>query len=104
MTIQLGPLTLEGSRLYLSNEAIPIRLHRKERCLLKILMEHPNQIVSREMLMKEVWETDYMGDTRTLDVHICWLRQKLEPNPAQPQYLVTHRGEGYRLCVPDTVQ
>jgi two-component system phosphate regulon response regulator PhoB len=47
--------------------------------------------------MQEVWETDYMGDTRTLDVHIRWLREKIEENPSQPRHLITVRGIGYRF-------
>jgi DNA-binding response OmpR family regulator len=52
------------------------------------------------MIMNEVWETDYLGDTRTLDVHIRWLREKLEDNPSRPQYIVTVRGIGYRFHNP----
>jgi DNA-binding response OmpR family regulator len=65
--------------------------------LLQVLMSHPGQVISRQRLMKEVWETDYLGDTRTLYVHICWLRQKLEDNPSSPHRLITHRGLGYEL-------
>jgi len=54
-------------------------------------------VVSRKTLMKHVWETDYLGDTRTLDVHICWLRQKVEPDPKYPQHILTRRGQGYTL-------
>lgn len=67
--------------------------------LLAIFMEHPNQVISREDLMKEIWETHYLGDTRTLDVHIRWLREKIEANPMQPRLLVTQRGVGYKLVV-----
>ncbi|MBN1994276.1 MAG: winged-helix domain-containing protein [Anaerolineae bacterium] len=71
----------------------------KELKLLHLLIEYQNQDLSRKTIMKEVWETDYMGDTRTLDVHIRWLREKIEENPSRPQYLVTIRGIGYRLIV-----
>ena len=69
----------------------------KEFKLLKILVDHTNQILKRKTIMKEVWETDYMGDTRTLDVHIRWLREKIEDNPSKPKYLITVRGVGYRF-------
>jgi len=65
--------------------------------LLRILMTHAGEVVEREKLFREVWNTEYTGDTRTLDVHISWLRQALEENPRQPVYLKTIRGVGYRL-------
>ena len=93
----------------------PIRLdleHRRVRCLgknerltprlahlLKILMEHRGEVVERESLFKRVWETNYTGDTRTLDVHISWLRKAIEIDPDHPKFLRTIRGVGYRLDV-----
>jgi DNA-binding response OmpR family regulator len=64
-------------------------------------MQHPGQVVSRRTLMKEIWNTDYLGDTRTLDVHMRWLREKIEDDPNEPRLLVTVRGEGYRLEAKD---
>ncbi|RIK33875.1 MAG: DNA-binding response regulator, partial [Chloroflexi bacterium] len=55
--------------------------------------------VSRSEIMQAIWETSYMEDTRTLDVHIRWLRERIEPDPSNPVYLVTVRGQGYRLNV-----
>ena len=72
--------------------------------ILAVLMQSPGQVVSRAKIMKEVWRTDYLGDTRTLDVHVCWLRQKLEDDPTNPQLLLTERGVGYQLNVPDNIQ
>ncbi|MCB0166527.1 MAG: response regulator transcription factor, partial [Anaerolineae bacterium] len=69
----------------------------KEFKLLKLLVSYTNQILKRKTIMKEVWETDYMGDTRTLDVHIRWLREKIEDTPSKPKYLITVRGVGYRF-------
>jgi DNA-binding response OmpR family regulator len=93
----------------------PIRLdieHRRVRCLgrnerltprlanlLKMLMEHKGEVVERESLFKKVWETNYTGDTRTLDVHISWLRKAIELDPDHPRFLRTIRGVGYRLDV-----
>lgn len=65
--------------------------------LLQVMLLHAGEAVEREKLFSEVWETKYTGDTRTLDVHISWLRQALEENPRQPQFLKTIRGVGYRL-------
>ncbi len=74
----------------------------KEFKLLQLLIESSNQILSRKTIMQQVWETDYMGDTRTLDVHIRWLREKIEENPGRPERLVTVRGVGYRFVAPTT--
>ncbi len=65
--------------------------------LLQMLMERPGEVVGRSLLFKEVWKTDYTGDTRTLDVHISWLRQAIEENPRDPRFIKTIRGVGYRL-------
>lgn len=65
--------------------------------LLTVLIEHRGEAVERKNLFSKVWETDYTDDTRTLDVHISWLRRALEPNPNQPRFLKTVRGVGYRL-------
>jgi DNA-binding response OmpR family regulator len=70
----------------------------KECTLLYLLMEHADEALNRGTIMKEVWETDYLGDTRTLDVHIRWLREKLENDPSHPQFIITVRGVGYRFA------
>ena len=67
--------------------------------LLKLLMTNVGKVQLREELFKEVWETDYTGDTRTLDVHISWLRQALEEDPRHPNLIVTARGVGYKLII-----
>ena len=71
------------------------RLTPKLAVLLEEFLRHPNQIISRRQLMQHVWQTDYIGDTRTLDVHIRWARELIEENPSKPQYLRTVRGSGY---------
>jgi len=65
--------------------------------LLKILMEHPGEVIEREYLFRTVWDTAYTEDTRTLDVHVSWLRRAIEDDPRNPQYIKTIRGIGYRL-------
>jgi DNA-binding response OmpR family regulator len=65
--------------------------------LLKILMEHPGEVIEREYLFRTVWDTAYTEDTRTLDVHVSWLRRAIEDDPRNPRYIKTIRGVGYRL-------
>ncbi len=65
--------------------------------LLRVLLMHAGEAVDRQRLFSEVWETQYTGDTRTLDVHISWLREAIEEDPRNPQFLKTIRGVGYRL-------
>jgi DNA-binding response OmpR family regulator len=65
--------------------------------LLKMLMEHRGEVIERETLFRSVWDTSYTGDTRSLDVHISWLRQAIEEDPRNPVLIKTVRGVGYRL-------
>jgi len=67
--------------------------------ILKILIEHAGDVVDRKVMFSEAWETDYTDDTRSLDVHISWLRQAIEENPRRPVFIKTVRGSGYRLDV-----
>ena len=69
----------------------------KEFRLLELFMRHPRRVWSREQLIERVWGPDFMGDSKTVDVHIRWLREKLEATPSNPKYLVTVRGFGYRF-------
>ena len=72
----------------------------KQCALLQMLMENCNRTVTRSEIMASIWETSYLEDTRTLDVHIRWLRECIEPDPSNPIYLLTVRGMGYHLSVP----
>ncbi|MGK7891647.1 MAG: response regulator transcription factor [Leptolyngbyaceae cyanobacterium] len=74
-----------------------INLSPKEFRLLELFMSHPRRVWSREQLIERVWGPDFMGDSKTVDVHIRWLREKLEDDPSHPKYLVTVRGFGYRF-------
>jgi DNA-binding response OmpR family regulator len=96
-------MTLIERDLYLNGHSQPIRLRPMEANLLAALLRRPNQVVSRATLMREVWQTDYLGDTRTLEVHISWLRRKIEENPARPRRLITVRGVGYCLAMDETL-
>ncbi len=92
--------------LYLTKKSVAIagkgesRLTPKLTHLLEQFMRHPQQVLTRRELMQSVWKTDYIGDTRTLDVHIRWVREFIEENPAKPQFLKTVRGKGYFLSIP----
>jgi two-component system phosphate regulon response regulator PhoB len=97
--LQYQSIKLIERDLYLNGNAQPIRLRPKEAQLLAALLRKPNKTVSRVTLMKEVWETDFLDDTRTLDVHVRWLREKIEENPSRPRRLLTVRGLGYCLVV-----
>jgi DNA-binding response OmpR family regulator len=95
--MRVGNLTLDTERRRLTRGNKTHQLTPKEFDLLKLFMERRDQTVSRKVLMKEVWKTEYLGDTRTLDVHIRWLREKIEENASHPIHLITVRGQGYRL-------
>jgi DNA-binding response OmpR family regulator len=75
----------------------PVPLKPKEYELLLFLAEHRRQMLSREFILERVWGWDYIGDSRTVDVHIRWLRQKIEENSSEPKRIVTVRGGGYRF-------
>jgi DNA-binding response OmpR family regulator len=98
----IGKLSLDLEKRKLTRGSKIFSLTPKEFVLLKTLMERAGQLVTRKALMREVWETDYMGDTRTLDVHIRWVREKVEENPGKPQRLKTVRGEGYKIMAADS--
>lgn len=76
------------------------RLTPKLAQLMQEFLRHPNEVVTRVHLMQNVWKTDYVGDTRTLDVHIRWVREVIEADPAKPKLLQTVRGKGYILIAP----
>lgn len=74
-----------------------INLSPKEFRLLELFMSHPLRVWSREQLIEHIWGNDFFGDTKTVDVHIRWLREKLELKPSKPEYIITIRGFGYRF-------
>ncbi len=97
---------LHVGHIRLDLERKRVRCMRKEErltprlmSLLKILLKHPGEVLEREHIFREVWDTDYIDDTRTLDVHISWLRKAIEVDPRRPRFLKTIRGVGYRLDV-----
>jgi two-component system alkaline phosphatase synthesis response regulator PhoP len=81
---------------------IPVSLTGKELSLLRYLVDHRNRVVSRQEILRNVWEYDAAVSSRTIDVHVGWLRQKLEDDPQQPRYIKTIRGRGYRFDSEDS--
>jgi two-component system alkaline phosphatase synthesis response regulator PhoP len=76
-------------------DGTPLQLKRREFDLLAYFVRHPGQLQTREALLRNVWGYEYVGDTRTVDVHVRWLRGKIEPDPTEPRRIQTVRGIGY---------
>ncbi len=97
--LRAGNLSLDLDTRCVIKNGVERHLTFKECALLRIFMNNGGEVVTRKRLMKEVWDTDYLGDTRTLDVHIRWLREKIEDNASEPALLRTVRAVGYRFEV-----
>jgi two-component system response regulator RegX3 len=95
--LEAGPVRMDVERHVVSVDGEPIALPLKEFDLLELLMRNAGRVLTRVQLIDRVWGSDYVGDTKTLDVHVKRLRAKIEPDPANPKYLVTVRGLGYKL-------
>ncbi len=96
-TIKYGDLTLypQECRVVLAGEEV--NLSPKEYRMLELFMGHPRRVWPREQLLDRVWGPDFVGDSKTVDVHIRWLREKIETDPSHPAYIITVRGFGYRF-------
>ena len=90
-------LTINLTRREVTLNEAPLQLKPKEYELLLFLAEHRRQMLSREFILERVWGWGYIGDSRTVDVHVRWLRQKIEATPSEPKRIVTVRGGGYRF-------
>ncbi len=97
-TYQFGPVRIDFRRAEVDREGQPVELSSLEFKLLHYLIEHRGNVISRDTLLDEVWGYDAMPSTRTVDVHVAWLRQKLEPNPRHPQFILTVHGLGYKFA------
>lgn len=93
-------IDLEQRQVYRSGQELALRF--KEFELLSLLVTNAGEVVTRAEIFDKVWGTDWLGDMRTLDVHIRWLREKLEDNPSEPRYIQTVRGVGYRFIAGDS--
>lgn len=99
--IQIGDVRLDLAAHKVYKRDQELTLTQKEYDLLHTLMSHAGQVVSRAELLDKVWGVDWLGDTRTLDVHIRWVREKVEEDPSQPRYIQTVRGVGHRFAGPE---
>ncbi|PJF43690.1 MAG: DNA-binding response regulator [Phototrophicales bacterium] len=96
--ITIGDITLDLEAHTVTKAGKEVVLRQKEYEILTLLMTNAGKVITRDRLFDDVWGTDWLGDTRTLDVHMSWLRSKLEDDPANPKYLQTVRGVGYRFA------
>jgi two-component system response regulator RegX3 len=95
--LEAGPVRMDVERHVVTVEGVPQRLPLKEFELLEMFLRNPGRVLTRGQLIDRVWGSDYVGDTKTLDVHVKRLRAKIEDDPGEPKRLVTVRGLGYKL-------
>lgn len=95
--LQIGPIQLNRFSREVTRNGARVELSRREFDLLAVLMSHAGKALSRQELLDQVWGESWFGTHRTLDVHIRWLREKLEENPSEPRYIETIYGYGYRF-------
>ena len=96
-TLEAGPVRMDVERHVVSVAGRPTQLPLKEFELLEMLLRNAGRVLTRMQLIDRVWGSDYVGDTKTLDVHVKRLRAKIEPDPAEPRHIVTVRGLGYKF-------
>ena len=99
--IEIGDVRLDPARRSASKDGQPLELARKEFDLLALLMREAGTVVQRERLIDEVWDVNWFGSTKTLDVHVSALRKKLDDDPADARYIHTVRGVGFRFASPE---
>jgi two-component system, OmpR family, response regulator RegX3 len=99
--ITVDSITLDPGARTCTKDGVPVELAAKEFDLLHYLMANAGTVLRREDIMDEVWDPHWFGPTKTLDVHISWLRKKIEEDPTEPIYIVTVRGVGFRFLAPD---
>jgi two-component system, OmpR family, response regulator RegX3 len=99
--LEVGGLVVDPATRLASLDGRALELSRKEFDLLRVLAEEAGRVVTREQLLRDVWETTWLGSTKTLDVHVSAVRRQLGDDPAAPRYLHTVRGVGFRLAEPE---
>lgn len=99
--IQIGEIRLDPASRTVTKDGQPVELAAKEFDLLQMLMANAGHVLRREQIMDEVWDPHWFGPTKTLDVHVSWLRKKIEDDPAVPRYITTVRGVGFRFLSPE---
>jgi two-component system alkaline phosphatase synthesis response regulator PhoP len=95
---QFGTIVIDARSTEVTRDGIPVSMSAKEFQLLRYFVEHPNVTISREQLLREVWGYSSSPSTRTVDVHVAWLRQKLELDQKNPQFILTVVGFGYKFA------
>ena len=95
--LRFGDLEVDEIRHEVRLRGQPLALKPQEYKLLRFFARHRGEMLSREQILQNVWGWDFLGDSRTVDVHVRWLRRKIEPDPAHPVRIVTVRGGGYRF-------
>jgi two-component system response regulator RegX3 len=95
--LESGPVRMDVDRHVVTVGGTPVQLPLKEFELLEFLLRNAGRVLTRPQLIDRIWGSDYVGDTKTLDVHVKRLRTKVEPDPARPRHLVTVRGLGYKF-------
>jgi len=95
---QFGEVRIDFRRAEVTKSGVPLDLSAREFQLLRYFIEHRGATLTREELLNEVWGYNAMPSTRTVDVHVAWLRQKIEPNSRHPQYILTVHGMGYKFA------
>ena len=103
-TIELGGVRLDPAKREVRRDGEPLELSRKEFDVLELLMRNAGSVVKRERLIEQVWETNWFGSTKTLDVHVSGLRRKLGDHANEPRYLHTVRGVGFRFASADELE
>ena len=101
--LEIGDLRLDPARHEVTHTGSPVELTRKEFELLRLLMQTAGAVVSREQLIEDIWDVNWFGPTKTLDVHVSALRKKLGDDPAAPRYVHTVRGVGFRFAAASEV-
>jgi two-component system response regulator RegX3 len=99
--IEIGDLRLDPASRTVTKAGDPVELAAREFDLLHMLMANAGRVLRREQIMDEVWDPHWFGPTKTLDVHISWLRKKIEDDPSNPRYITTMRGVGFRFLAPE---
>ena len=98
--LEVGPIRLDRRQCRVTRDGQDVSLTPREFRLLECFMLHPGRALSREQLIEQVWGPDYCGDSKSVDVHVLWLRRKLDVAGGRPQLFITVRGVGYRLDPP----
>ena len=96
-TLTVGPVRMDVDRHVVTVNGAPVQLPLKEFELLELLLRNAGRVLTRGQLIDRIWGADYVGDTKTLDVHVKRLRSKIEPVPSSPRHIVTVRGLGYKF-------